>query len=172
MLTICMPEAQIFINCTIWQAIFELPPKFGKKCTDWPQNYLELFHVTGTHMHNTFHHFRSTMSRFWVTPPFRKSTLNNLKWRRHVLGHKYQHACYLHPRGPNFRPFQSTTSHFWAKSALNGDKITLTCSRSKVHIWMLHTSPWFRFSSVSLYDETFWETETRVPNWLQCKIKS
>ena len=50
---------------------------------------------------------------FWLWANFWKSAPNDPKWPWHVQGQKYQHACYIHPRGPNFRPFRSTMSRFW-----------------------------------------------------------
>ncbi len=41
------------------------------------------------------------------------------------------------------------------KSAPNDPKMTLTCSRSNVYIYLLHTSPRPKFSSISLYNEQF-----------------
>ncbi len=79
-------------------------------------------------------------------PNFRKSALNDPKWPWHVQGQKYQHACYIHPRGPNFRPFRSTTSRFWvmaqfSEKCTEWPQMTLTCSRSKIPTCMLHTWP-------------------------------
>ncbi len=45
--------------------------------------------------------------------------------------------------------------HCIGKCASNDIKMTLTGSRSKVHIYILHTSKRPKFSSVSLYGEPF-----------------
>ena len=135
-------------------------------------------------------------------PFFRKSAPSDPKWPWHVKGHKYQYACYIYPRGPNFHPFRSTmsrirvTSQFWkkvhwmtpkwswhvqdhrymhmlttytprpkfssvsfcdepqvfelwpniGKSAPNDPQITLTCSRLKAHICILHASSRLKYS--------------------------
>ncbi len=91
---------------------------------------------------------------------FWKSAPNDTKWPWHIQGQKHQHACYIHPRGPNFH-VSLLMSRFWVKpnfwkSALNDPKVTLTCSRSKIPSCMVRTPTGHKFSSVSLYGEPFW----------------
>ncbi len=81
-------------------------------------------------------------------------------WPWHVQGQKYWHECFKHPRGPNFHPFRTTMSRFWVtaqflEKCTKWPQMTLTCSRSKIPTHMLHTPPMPKFSSVSLYDESF-----------------
>ncbi len=58
--------------------------------------------------------FCSTLgySVFELQPDFWKNAANDSKWPWHLQGQKYQHACYICPRYPDFRPFHSTVSHF------------------------------------------------------------
>ncbi len=102
------------------------------------------------------------MSRYLVTALFsEKSAPNDPKWPSYLQSKKYQHACYTHHWGPNFRPFRSTLSQFWvmaqfSEKCTEWPQMTLTCSRSKIPTCMLHKPPRLKFSSVSLYDQPFW----------------
>ena len=74
---------------------------------------------------------------FELRPNFWKSAPNDSKSPWHVHGHKYQHACYIHIRDPNFRLFHfmmshfSVTAQFWEKCT-EWPQMTMTCSRSKI----------------------------------------
>ncbi len=141
-------------------------PIFGKLHRMAP-NDLDMFKVKNTNMHVTyipeakiFVHFTRWLAVFELRPNCWKSALNDLKWPWNVQGQKCQHARYIHPRGPNFHPFRSTISHFWvmaqfSEKCTEWPQMTLTCSRSKIPICMLHTPQRLKFSSVSLYDEPF-----------------
>ncbi len=141
-----------------------------KRCSEWPQNDLDMFHLKSIHMYTTkinslrfyhpwyyIHHrvpnvclFHPTMNHFWSYGPFfGKVHWMTSEWSWHDDGQKYQpymHMC-IHPRRPNFRPFHSTMSHFelrpnYEKSALKDPKMTLTCSGSKVPICVSPKWPW------------------------------
>ncbi len=91
-----------------------------------------------------FREFCSMMSHFLSYSPIFRKVHQNAKWPWHIQGQKYQHACYTHTRGPNFRPFRSTMSRFWvmvqfSEKCTEWPKMTLTCSRSKIKTYMLHT---------------------------------
>ncbi len=127
-------------------------------------NDLDMCKVKNTNMHVIYiphiRPFRSTMSRFWVTGQFSKSGPNVPKWPWYVQGKKYQHACYIHPRGQNFRPFRSVMSRFWvtgqfSEKCTKWPIMTLTSSRSKIPTCMLHKPPGPKFLSSLLYDEPF-----------------
>ena len=87
--------------------------QFSEKCTKWPRHVQGQKYQHACYIHPqglNFHPFHSTMSRFWVVtqkPNFRESAPNIPKWPWHAQSHKYQHACYIHPRGPNFCLFCS-----------------------------------------------------------------
>ncbi len=136
-------------------------PIFGKVHRMTP-NDLDMFKVKNTNIHviytpeaQIFVHFALRWAVFELRPYFPKSAPNDPKWPWHVQGKKYQHACYIQPRGPNFRPFCSSTSRFWVMAQLletctKWPQMTLTCSRSKIPTCILHTTLRHKFSSFSL----------------------
>ncbi len=98
---------------------------------------------------------------FNLRPFFRKNAPNDRMWPWRVQGQKYQYACDIHSRGPNFCLFRSTmsrfrvTAQFWEKYIERPQKMTLISSRPTIHICILHTSPSPTFLSISLYDGPF-----------------
>ena len=156
----------IFVRFALWRASFESRPNFRKSAPNdpkWPwhvQGQNTNMHVTYTPEAQIFVCFALRWAVFELRPNFRKSAPNDPKWPWHVQGQIYQHACYIHPRGPNFRPFRSTMSRFWVtaqflEKCTEWPQMTLTCSRSKIPTCMLHTPLRPKFPSVSLYDEPF-----------------
>ncbi len=136
-------KAQIFISFALYDEPFSSCAPFFGKLHKMTLNDLDMFKVTNAIIHAAytprgpgFRLFHSTMSRFWVTPLFRKNAAPNAPQRPwHVQGKKYPYACYIQPRGRDICPFHSTMSRFrvtlpFQKSAPNDSKTTLTCSRS------------------------------------------
>ncbi len=83
-------------------------------------NDLDMFKVKNTNRHVTYTHeaqiflcFALWQAVFEFRSNLQKSTPNDPTWPWHVQRQKYQHACYIHIRGPNFRLFHSTMSRFW-----------------------------------------------------------
>ncbi len=136
-----------------------------EKCAEWSQNDLKqvqdqkvFIWLLYKYLRHKFHPFHFTTSGLSYDTFFRKVHRMTPKWPRHVAVQKYQHACYIKPRGTKFCPFNSTMSQFWVmkqfvKNASNNPKIILTCSRLKVPICIQNTPPRPKFSSVMLYDE-------------------
>ncbi len=130
---------------------FRVMVKFLEKCRKVHQNDLDMFNVKNTNINSTcmlytpkaqiFVLFALQWADFWkIWPNFRKSVLND-KWPWYVQGEKYQHACYIHPQGPNFHPFRSTGCfqlHVWPnfrapnnhQSAPNNHQMILTCQHA------------------------------------------
>ncbi len=109
------PEELFFILFALRWAVFELRPNFRKGVHRMTPNDLDTFKVKNTNRHvkykpevQIFICFPPRWAVFELWPNFRKSGPNDPKWPWHVQGQKYKHACYIHPRGPNFRPFHST----------------------------------------------------------------
>ncbi len=85
-------------------------PIFGK-VHQMTQSDLDMFKINNNNLHVIFTPKAQIFVRFtlwWVVfklrANFRKSAPNDPKWPWHVQGQKYQHACYIRPRGPIFRP--------------------------------------------------------------------
>ncbi len=106
-----------------------------------------------------FRPFCSTMIRFELQANGKVHQMNpNLPW--HVQGQKYQHACYIHARGPNFHPFRSMMSRLWvtgqfSEKCTEWPQMTSTCVKVKNTNMQLTYTPRPKFSSVSLYDESY-----------------
>ena len=73
-------------------------------------NDLDMVKVKNINMHATYTakaqiYIRFTLrwAIFELWHNLRKSAPNDPKWPWHVQGQKYQHACYIHPQGPNFQ---------------------------------------------------------------------
>ncbi len=200
------PKAQIFFGFALWWPVFKLRPNCRKKCTEWPQNELDMFKLSCTHMHARY----NPESPIFASLPLVGKVLRMTpKWHWYMFKVKYTYAymyyMYIHPQGPTYRAFRNTINlksfsslfrekcsewpHmtltcfkniimcdtytleaqifvrfalrwtvfelylFFRKSALDDPNTTLTRSRSKVHICIIHasTSPRPNFLSVSLY---------------------
>ena len=90
-----------------------------ERCTKCPPKDLGMFEVQNTNMRVTYTSvaqifvcFALRWSVFELQPNFRKSAPNDPKGPWHVRSPKYQHACYIHPPGPNFRMLLATISRF------------------------------------------------------------
>ncbi len=139
-------------------------PIFGKVHRMTP-NHLDMFKVKNAKMNATctlealsFVRFAVRWAIFELRPNFRKSALDDPKWPWHVQGQKWKHTCYIHQQGPNLRLFRSRMSSFcitaqFLEKCTQWPKMNLTCLRSNIPIYKLHTSLRPKFSSVSLYDE-------------------
>ncbi len=139
--TICIPEAKLFIRFApisrFW--VHQMTP-----------NNLDMLKVKSTQYACYIHPWGLNFRPFilcWAVFDLSfvwKSTPNDPKW--HVQGQKYQYAYNIHPRGPTFRQFRSTMSHFWVtaqccEKCTALPQMTLTCLRSKVlniHVTYTH----------------------------------
>ena len=142
---------------------FWVTAQFLEKCTKRPQM---TWHVQGQkYQHACYIHPptpRPKFSSVSLYDNFRKRT----EWPQMTLTCSRSKiptcmTCMLHtPWMPNFHLFRSTmscfrvTAQFWEKCT-EWPQMILTCSRSKIPTWMLHTALSPRFSSVSLYGEPF-----------------
>ena len=132
-----------FSSVSLYEKLFlsyRVLSNFRKSALNDP-NDLDMLKVKNTNMHVTYAPEAQIFDRFvlrWAVfelqPNFQKSALNDPKWPWHGQGEKYRYACYIHPRGPNFRPFCSMMSRFWVMAQLSEKctewpQMTLICSR-------------------------------------------
>ncbi len=129
---------------------FRVTPPFPGKVHLMTPNDLDMFKIKNINMHATYTSYAQIFRPFAVwwaisdlRPFFWKSAPNDPTWPWRVQGQNTnKHAKY--PRCPNFRPFHSTmsrfqfTTQFWEKCT-DDSQVTLSCSRSNVHICRLHT---------------------------------
>ncbi len=159
-------------------------PIFGKVHRMTP-NALDMFKVKNTKMHITntpeaqiFVRFDLRWAVLEIQRNFRKSAPNNPNWPWHVQSQKYQHACYIQPLGPNFRPFCSTRSGFWvaaqfSEKCTEWPQITLTCSRSKIPTCMLYAHQGLNFRPLRSTRSGFWVTaqfSEKCTKWIQMTL--
>ena len=140
----------------------------------YPKNDLE--HLNGQevhHLHVTttdecgiskFRPFRSTKSRFKLSPNFRKSVLNDPKWPWRVQGKKYQHACYIHPRGVT--PFFFRKVHQMNSNDLGMFKVQYTniypTYTPEAHIFVRFALQWTVFELRPIFQKS----APNDPKWL------
>ncbi len=137
---------------------FRVTAQFWEKCTKWPRKTLT---CSRSKVHICMLHVSQVPKFSSVSLNFRKlhrMTPNNLNW--YVQGQKYQHACYIYTRGPNFYSFHSTMSHFRATAQFSErctkwPQMTLASSRSKIPTCIVYAPLMPKFSSVLLCDELF-----------------
>ena len=108
------PPRPKFPSVSLYNELFSSYSPILGKVHRTTLNGLDKFKVKNTNIHATHIHkasnfcpFRSTINCFWVFCFFWKSPPNDPTWPWHVQGQKYQYAGCIHPRGPNFRLFQS-----------------------------------------------------------------
>ncbi len=161
------PRPKFFVHFALQRAVLLNYAPFSEKCTKWNwyvqgQKYQYAWYIWYIDLRGSnLQPFHSTMSSFWVTIQlWEKCT----EWPRNDLDMFKIKSTYMHtiPHtwGPNFHQFPFTMSRFWAmaqfwEKTTEWPQITLTCSRSKVPICLLHTSLTPKFLSVSLYDDPF-----------------
>ena len=164
--TLPISESQISLCFTLWVAVLSYKP-FWDKCTEWPQNDLTLqgqsypIYMLQLTPSPKFHS-SSLYGYFWLTGHFKTSAPKDPKWSWILEGQKY--PPHIHTTSTSeaqilvHLALQSAVFELrpsFVKTTLNDIKMNLTYSRLKVPIWILHTPPRLKFSSVSLYDEPF-----------------
>ncbi len=116
------PEAHIFISSLYDKPFLGYSSMFAKMHRMAPNDF-DMFKVKNTNMHATYTPKAQLFVCFplrWAIFELRPFSWKCTKWPRLVQGRKYQHACYIHPRGPNFQPFRSTMSRFWVTAQFSG----------------------------------------------------
>ncbi len=108
-------------------------------------NHLNMFKINNTNMHDTYTakaqiyiRFALQWAIFELRPNLWKSAQNDPKWSWHAQGQKYQHACYTHTWGPNFRPFRSTMSHFWVTAQFSEKCTVFQVKNTNMHVTYTH----------------------------------
>ncbi len=137
-------------------------------------------HVTYTPEGQIFVLFAIWWAIFELQANFQKSAWNDPKWSWHVQGQQNQHAYYIHPRGPNFRPFRSMINRFWvtaqfSEKCTEWPQMTLICSRSKIPICMIHTPPGPHFRLFCSTMSRFWvsgQFSEKCTEWPQMTFKN
>ena len=115
-------EAHIFISSLYDKPFLGYSSMFAKMHRMAPNDF-DMFKVKNTNMHATYTPKAQLFVCFplrWAIFELRPFSWKCTKWPRLVQGRKYQHACYIHPRGPNFQPFRSTMSRFWVTAQFSG----------------------------------------------------
>ena len=122
---------------------FWVTVQFSKKCTQWRQMTLTCSESQCQHacyIHPETHVFLGYCPIFWKVHRMTPNDVDMFKVKNTNM-----HATYT-PEAQLFISFALRWPVFqlrpnFGKSAPNYPKMTLTCSRSKVHILILHTSP-------------------------------
>ncbi len=137
-----------------------MPLSFGKVLQVTP-NDLDMLKVTNTNMHATytpedqiFIRFALRWAEFELHPNFEKKVhWMTPKWSWHVQDHRYMHMLTTYTPRPKFSSVsfcdEPQVFELWpniGKSAPNDPQITLTCSRLKAHICILHASSRLKYS--------------------------
>ncbi len=132
------PETQIFGRFVLCWAIFQLCPNF-RKCTEWPQNNLDMGMVQSVDMHAThtpevqiFVHFTLPWAILCCGPILRKMPQMTSKCPWQVQGQKYQYPCYTIPLRSKFSSISLYDELFSSKWLV----------LRKVH-WMTPKCPWY-----------------------------
>ncbi len=157
-------KAQIFVRVAIQGAIFELCPFVWKSALNdpkWPWHVQRQKYQYVCYIHppeaRVFIGFALRWASFRVMPPLFLGKVHLVIPNDMFKVKNTNMYATCTPEAQIFICFTLRWALFkfqpnFGKSAPNDPQITLTSSRSKVHISILHTSPRPKSSSISLYD--------------------